>query len=453
MDADRARNTAFVPHSSPLAIASAEGAYLTTTDGRRILDAAGGAIVANIGYGREEVAEVAAEALKRLTYIIPPWASEERSRLVERLVANWLPKGMTRALFTSGGSESVESAVRLARQYQVAIGEESRWKVIGADLSYHGVSLGALSVGHHSGRRKGFDPLLVEHPSMRAPYSLEAALGRISPDPRESAADSLEEVILAEGPETVAAFICEPVTGAAAGVNVPPPNFWPRVREICSKYGVLLIADEVMSGFGRTGTKFGVDLWNVVPDIMTGGKGLAGGYAPMGAVLLSDEIYNGVADGVAPNVPVGHGHTYSAHPVSAAIGLEVLRLYEEGGLLANGVAVTPHFEKGLRSMLSHPLVGDARSRGLLGALELVSDKQSKRGFDPSLKLSERIAQTAYRNGLIFRAFADNILGFAPALCFTEKDFDLLFVRLRKTLDEVAAQPDVRAALGQVAAIA
>ncbi len=142
----------------------------------------------------------------------------------------------------------------------------------------------------------------------------------------------------------------------------------------------------------------------VEPDLMTVAKGLTAGYAPMGAVLMSDAIYNAVADGVAPNVPVGHGHTYSAHPVSAAIGLEVIRLYEEGGILANGIAVTPHFEQGLRSMLSHPLVGDARNRGLLGALELVADKESKRGFDPALRMSERIAHAAYRNGLIFRAF-------------------------------------------------
>jgi adenosylmethionine-8-amino-7-oxononanoate aminotransferase len=165
----------------------------------------------------------------------------------------------------------------------------------------------------------------------------------------------------------------------------------------------------------------------------------------MGAVLMSDAVYCAIADG-SPGMPVGHGHTYSAHPVSAAVGLEVLRLYEEGGLLANGVAQTPHFEAGLREMLSHPLVGEARNRGLLGALELVADKAAKTRFDPALRLSERISAAAYRNGVIFRAFGDNILGFAPALCYTASEFELLFARLKQTLDEVLDEPDVRRAV-------
>ena len=183
----------------------------------------------------------------------------------------------------------------------------------------------------------------------------------------------------------------------------------------------------------------------VEPDLMTVAKGLTAGYAPMGAVLMSDAIYQGIADGDAAAI-VGHGHTYSAHPVSAAIGLEVLRLYHEGGLLANGVRHAERFARGLDALLAHPLVGDSRHRGLLGALELVSDKDSKQGFDASLKLSDRITAAAYRNRLVFRAFGDNILGFAPALSYTEAEFDLMFERLEKTLDDVLAEPEVRAAL-------
>jgi adenosylmethionine-8-amino-7-oxononanoate aminotransferase len=179
---------------------------------------------------------------------------------------------------------------------------------------------------------------------------------------------------------------------------------------------------------------------------MTVAKGLTAGYAPMGAVLISEAIFQAIADAAGPELAVGHGQTYSAHPVSAAIGLEVLRLYHEGGLLANGIAQEPHFARGLKDLLAHPLVGDARSRGLLGALELVSDKDSKRTFDPSLRLSERIATAAYRNRLVFRAFGDNILGFAPALCYTAEEFELLFARLKTTLDEVLEQREVRAAL-------
>jgi adenosylmethionine-8-amino-7-oxononanoate aminotransferase len=218
------------------------------------------------------------------------------------------------------------------------------------------------------------------------------------------------------------------------------------MREACRKLDILFVADEVITGFGRTGPLFACEGEGVEPDLMTVAKGLTAGYAPMGAVLMSDAVYQGIADGGDVSAVIGHGHTYSAHPVSAAIGLEVMRLYHEGGLLANGIARAPRFAQGLDALLAHPLVGDSRHRGLLGALELVADKESKRGFDASLKLPDRIAAAAYANGLVFRAFGDNILGFAPALCYTESEFDLLFERLEKTLDDVLAQADVRAAL-------
>lgn len=217
-------------------------------------------------------------------------------------------------------------------------------------------------------------------------------------------------------------------------------------RDACRELDILFVADEVITGFGRTGPLFACEAEGVEPDLMTLAKGLTAGYAPMGALMMSAKVYDGIADGSGKHAVVGHGQTYSAHPVSAAVGLEVLRLYHEGGLLANGVAHAPRFEQGLQQLLEHPLVGDARQRGLLGALELVADKASKRPFDPSLKLSERIAHTAYRNGVIFRAFGDNILGFAPALCYRAQEFDLMFERLTRTLDEVLEQIDVRAAV-------
>jgi adenosylmethionine-8-amino-7-oxononanoate aminotransferase len=217
------------------------------------------------------------------------------------------------------------------------------------------------------------------------------------------------------------------------------------MRDACRRLDILFVADEVITGFGRTGPLFACQAEAVEPDLMTVAKGLTAGYAPMGAVLLSDAVYQGIADGESGAV-IGHGHTYSAHPVSAAIGLEVMRLYHEGGLLANGAARAPRFAQGLDALREHPLVGDARHRGMLGALELVSDKAAKTRFDPALGLPERIATEAYRQGLIFRAFADGILGFAPALSYTESELDMLFERLGKTLDTVLEAPDVRAAL-------
>jgi adenosylmethionine-8-amino-7-oxononanoate aminotransferase len=247
------------------------------------------------------------------------------------------------------------------------------------------------------------------------------------------------------GADNVAAFFCEPIQGSG-GVIVPPKGWLKAMADTCRELGILLAVDEVITGFGRTGPLFACEAEDVQPDLMTVAKGLTAGYAPMGAVLMSDAIYQAIAEFAGPDIAIGHGQTYSAHPVSAAIGLEVLRLYHEGGLLANGIAQTPHFTNGLNALLDHPLVGDARNRGLVGALELVADKDSKRQFDPSLRLSEAIAEAAYRNRLIFRAFNDNILGFAPALCYTEEEFELLFKRLKRTLDEVLELPAVRAAM-------
>lgn len=210
--------------------------------------------------------------------------------------------------------------------------------------------------------------------------------------------------------------------------------------------GILFVVDEVITGFGRTGPMFACDAEGAEPDLMTVAKGLTSGYVPMGATLMSDTVYAGIADAAPAGAAIGHGATYSAHPVSAAVALEVLRLYEEGGILVNGRRMASTFAHGLDALLDHPLVGDSRHLGLLGALELVSDKRTKTGFAPGLGLPDRIAAASYRQGVVFRAFGDNILGFAPALTYTRDDFALLFERVRATLDEVLAAPDVRAAL-------
>jgi adenosylmethionine-8-amino-7-oxononanoate aminotransferase len=221
------------------------------------------------------------------------------------------------------------------------------------------------------------------------------------------------------GAENVAAFFCEPIQGSG-GVIIPPAGWLKAMRDTCRELDILFVADEVITGFGRTGPMFACDAEDVAPDLMTVAKGLTSGYAPMGALFISERVYAGIADGTPAGAVVGHGATYSAHPVSAAVALEVLRLYDEGGILANGQRVARHFESGLQDLLRHPLVGDARSRGLLGALELVSDKVTRARFEPTLDLSGRVAAASWRHGLVFRAFADGILGFAPALCYTPR---------------------------------
>jgi len=292
MDAERARRYGFATRADaqPLRIARAEGAWLYTEEGQAILDASGGAIVSNVGHGRREVAEAYARELERLSYVLPPFATESRVRLVERLVSRWLPPGLVRVGFTSGGSESVDTALRVARLHHVAADRPGRWKVIARDLSYHGTTLATLAVGGHQKRRKGFEPWLAELPKAPACYCFRCPLGKTWPSCASACADEVEAAILAADPDTVAAVIAEPIGGSTAGALVPPDDYWPKLAEICRRHGVLLIADEVMTGFGRTGKKFAIDHFGVTPDILIGGKGLTGGYAPMGAVFATEAV-------------------------------------------------------------------------------------------------------------------------------------------------------------------
>lgn len=438
MDPESAR-MAFVPGGVPLTIKAAEGAYLITDDGRRILDAAGGAIVANIGHGRREVAETAARTLERIDYVVPTFATEERDRLVQRLQRSWLPPGITRATFTSGGSESVESALRLARQHHVSAGRLSRWKVIGTDLSYHGVSLGALSVGGHATRRHAFEPMLIPFPKVPAPYSLEASARHVDPDPRLDAAEKLEETILHEGPDTVAAFIAEPVVGSAAGVLVPPAGYWPRVAEICRKYGVLLIADEVMSGFGRTGRRFGIEHWGVTPDIIVGGKGLGGGYASIGGLFATDEV-------VAPLAAAGDDlmfYTFSSHPVACAIADKVLEIMEREELVERAARMGALLRDRLRDIEDHPNVGEVRGLGLMLGIELVRDRDTLERFPPEARLVQKVVAAGLQRGVFFypggSGPARDCVMLGPPFIINGEDIDIIVGCLRESIDAAVAR--------------
>lgn len=429
----RTTNAAFVPHGAPFAVARAEGAYLVTPAGQRILDAAGGAIVANIGHGRREVAEVAAAALERCTYVVPPFATEDRVKLVERLQKSWLPPSLTRITFTSGGSESVEAALRLARQHHLLAGRPDRWKVIGTDLSYHGVSLGALSVANHAARRAPFEPMLIPFPKTPAPYVIPGL------EHAEHPADALERVILAEDPETVAAFICEPVVGAAGGALVPVDDFWPRAREICSRYGVLLIADEVMSGFGRTGKKFAVEHWGVEPDILVGGKGLSGGYAPIGGVYASEAV-------VAPLAAERQDlmfYTYSGHPASCAVAEKVLEIMEREDLVARSERMGALLRQRLDSLADHPNVAEIRGLGLMLGVEFVKDRRTMERFPAEAKFATRLQGAALRQGVFLYAAGSGPVRdaalFGPPFTINGEDIDLIVDTLAAALDETVAQ--------------
>jgi len=429
-----------------LVLSTGRGSWLTDVHGRELLDAFAGLWCVNVGYGQESVVEAATDQLRKLPYATGyfGFASEPAIRLAAKLV-ELTPPSLTRAYLTLGGSEAVDAAVRFIVQYWNARGRPAKKHFIALERGYHGSSstgagLTALPVFH-----RGFDlPLPTQH-YIPSPNPYRHPQGNDAQALIASSVAALRTKVAELGADNVAAFFCEPIQGSG-GVIVPPAGWLKAMREAARELDILFAADEVITGFGRTGPMFACEAESVDPDVMTLAKGLTAGYVPMGATMLSERIYATIADAAPAGTPIGHGATYSGHPVSAAVALEVLRLYGEGGVLANGQRVATHFAAGPDELRAHPLGGDARYRGLLGALELVSDKSTKRGFDPSLALPDRIFAAAYDNGVVFRCFSDAILGFAPALTYTEAEFEALFKRLRRTLDQVLEAREVRAAL-------
>jgi adenosylmethionine-8-amino-7-oxononanoate aminotransferase len=426
----------FVPRPGPpLRVARAEGAYLYTEDGQRILDAAGGAIVVNIGHGRAEVAKAAERALREVSYVVPPFATDGRLRLVARLRSRWLPEGLARVFPTSGGSESMDAALRLARQHHVAAGRPERWKVIGRDLSYHGTTLATLAVGGHTTRREGFEPLLLDLPKAPACYCLRCPLGRRVPECGAACAAVLEDVIRAEGPETVAAFVAEPIGGSTAGALVPPEEYWALATEICRTYGVLVIADEVMTGFGRTGRRFAVEHWGITPDILVGGKGLAGGYAPMGAVFASDAV----VEPLAARREELMFYTFGGHPAACEIADTVLDILEREDLVERARETGERLRKRLASLEAHPHVAEVRGRGLLLALELVRDRATLERFPAETRLTQRIVGAGLRRGVFFypggtRGTGDVIV-LGPPFIIGEQEVETIVAVLEESVEE------------------
>ncbi len=427
-------------------LTSGRGAWLTDASGRELLDAFAGLWCVNVGYGQESVVQAAAEQMRKLPYATGyfHFGSEPAIRLAAKLV-EITPASLTRVYLTLGGSDSVDAACRLIVQYYNSIGRATKKQCISLQRGYHGSSsvgagLTALPVFH-----RGFDlPLATQH-YIPSPYPYRSAAGSDDLSIIAESVAALRAKVFELGAENVAAFFCEPIQGSG-GVIVPPKGWLKAMSDAARELDILFVVDEVITGFGRTGPMFACEAEGVNPDLMTLAKGLTSGYAPMGATLLSEKIFAAIADGAPAGAPIGHGATYSAHPVSAAVALEVLRLYDEGGMLARAQQLAPHFAAALDGLRDHPLVGESRHRGLLGALELVSDKATKRRFDPALGMADRLFDAGYRNGLVFRAFSDDILGFAPALCFSADEFAQMGERLAKTLDDVLAATDVRAAL-------
>jgi adenosylmethionine-8-amino-7-oxononanoate aminotransferase len=422
----------------PVAV-SGEGVRIFDRDGREYLDASGGAAVSCLGHGHPDVLSAMHAQIDKLAYVHTSFFTTEVAEELAAKLIRQAPAGTSHAYFVSGGSEGVEAALKMARQYYVEIGQPQRSRFIARRQSYHGNTLGALAVGGNAWRRAQFAPLLidVEHVSPCYEYRDRRA-GETAGQYGERLAAELEKTIQRIGAEQVIAFIAETVGGATAGVLTPVPGYFRRVREICDRHGILLILDEVMCGMGRCGTLHACEAEGVVPDLLVIAKGLGGGYQPIGAVLAQAKIVDAMRKGSGF---FQHGHTYLGHAVACAAALAVQQVIERDGLLEQVVARGEMLMRRLREVFGeHPHVGDIRGRGLFIGLEFVADRGTREPFDPALQMNATLKRIAMDNGLMCYPMGGTIDGrrgdhvlLAPPFIATEDDIEQIVLRLQRAL--------------------
>lgn len=417
-----------------------EGVYLYDETGRRYIDACGGALAVNLGHGRADLARAMAEQASKVAYIhgsqfttepIEQWAA----RLVEKL-----PSRRYKLYPVPGGTEATETAIKLARQYQLARGRASKYLTLACRPSYHGNTLGSLSVSGRDGLRKAYEPLLGNREHAPAPYCYRCPLAKTYPECGVACADAVGDLFERLGPENVAAFVAEAVTGAAAGAAVPPPEYLPRVKAICERYDVVLIVDEVLAGFGRTGSFLAVSRSGIVPDVILMGKGLTGAALPGGAVAAGDHLVEAIHEKLGGFT---HGYTFSHHPVVAAVMLEVLEILDRERLVERVAELEAPFFEGLETLRRFPFVGDVRGRGLLAGIELVSDAATKKPFPRSRRFVEEAVERAFGKGLVVYSstgLADGVDGdalmLAPPFVIEPAQIDEIVRILGETFSEM-----------------
>ncbi len=420
----------------------AEGVYLYDTSGKRYLDGSSGAMVSNIGHSNPRVIAAMKAQIDKSTFGYRLHFQNQPAEDLARMTANLMPEGLDRVFFVSGGSEAVESATKLARQYALAIGQDSRWKVISRFPSYHGCTLGALALTGYDPLTKPFAPMMQDMPKIAAPTCYLDTDNLDDTERGLKYADLLREEILAQGPDTVLAFIMEPVGGASTGALVAPDSYYGRIREICDEFGVLLIYDEVMTGAGRTGRFVASEHWGITPDIVALSKGFAAGYAPLGAMVGKSTIVDAVLDAGG----FQHGFTYAGNPLACAAGLAVLTELTQQDLIGNADAMGAVLKSALAGLMDrYPFIGDVRGMGLLLAFELVSDRETMAPLPKQLNTFNRLVDLAYQRGLIIYSRrtrggyeGDHFL-VCPPLIVTRSQIDEIIGVLMDSLNVMAAE--------------
>ncbi|WP_299377843.1 aspartate aminotransferase family protein [uncultured Kiloniella sp.] len=419
----------------PLIITHGKGVNVFDDQGKSYIEAMAGLWSTSLGFGEERLIDAANKQMKQLPYYhsfthktpIPP------IELSEKLLA-MAPVPMSKVFFANSGSEANDTVVKLVWYYNNAVGRPEKKKIISRIKGYHGVTVASASMTGLPANHTDFDLPIANILHTSCPHYWRFGLdGESEEDFSTRMADELEKMIQDEGPETIAAFIGEPVMGAG-GVIVPPKGYWEKIQAVLKKYDILLIADEVICGFGRTGNAFGCETFGMKPDIISVAKALSSSYLPISAVMITDKLYQGIADNSAKIGVLGHGYTYSGHPVCAAVALETLKIYEERDLFVQAANTGERLQAGLAQFKDHPLVGEVRGVGLIAAVELVRDKVTKESFDPIGKVGTYLNERAIDEGLILRNMGDSI-AFCPPLIITEDEIDQIIERFSVALDK------------------
>ncbi|MBX3598317.1 MAG: aspartate aminotransferase family protein [Rhizobiaceae bacterium] len=430
---------------------SAHGVWIETSDGRKYLDGMGSAGVIGIGHGRTEIYDALAREGQKVSYVYTASFTHPWQEKLADAVLSVAPKGMDAVYFVSGGSEANETALKLARQYHVERGEPKRHKMIARWQSYHGVTIATLSLSGRTSWRAAYDPYMLPVVHIAPPYEYRCAYCKDHGGCTYSCVDELERAILLEGPETISCFFAETIIGTTASGVTPPPDYYRRVREICDRYGILFIADEVLMGYGRTGRAFAIEDFGVVPDMITCGKAIGSGYAPLGAVIVNERITNFFREGQRRFV---HGFTYSGHAASCFIGLQVFNIMQREGLFTRPARIGEYLHGRLRDLQQkHPLIGDVRGRGLYAGVEFVADRATRAPVAPGFNFTGRLVSAMRERGVIvgggvpganFGKDGDHIQ-ISPPFTIEEEEIDILIDALDESLVQLAGQLDAQAA--------
>ena len=432
-------NLAAHQQQGPFVITGGDGIYVIDDKGERYIEGMAGLWCAGLGFSEPRLAEAAAQQFAKLPYShMFAHRSTEPAIVLSAMLAEIAPEGVNRAFFVNSGSEAVDTAIKLVTYYNNALGRPEKKKIIARQRAYHGVTVAGSSLTGLPYVHGGFDLPAAGSLHAEAPHFYRYGLpGESEEEYSARLVNSLEQMIEAEGPETIGAFIAEPVMGAG-GVLIPPAGYFEGVQAVLRKHDILMIADEVICGFARTGEMFGSDRFNIQPDLMTTAKQLSAAYLPIGAILVADRVYNAIEEYSAQFGVFGTGNTYGGHPVSAAVAIETLNIYKERNLIDHVKALEPQFLARLADLESNPLVGQARGVGLIGAIEIVADKASKEQYPPEAKMAAKVAAQCQANGLILRPTPGDSVAICPPLTITADELDQLFDRLARSLNEVAA---------------